>query len=282
MRRTEEFKEQRGYFTFVQNSEHDYLEMAYLQALSIKRTQTISSYAIAVDAATRDKITSRHLEVFDYIVDIPWGDAAVEHDWKLANEWKAWWITPFKETVKLDCDIMFTRDISHWWDIMCLKEVFIATRAYDFRGDVATTRAYRKLFDDNNLIDAYSGFTYFRYGRTSADFFQNVKLVFENWPVYRDQVLRNCRHDSARTDEAYAIAAKLTGEELCYIPNTHVGFVHMKGAVNGMDVNDQWTDKLYRQVQGNQLTVGFHRQLYPFHYVNKTVANEILERYDRV
>lgn len=280
MRRTEDFKEQCGYFTFAQNGEHDYLEMAYLQALSIKRTQTIKSYAVAVDAATRAKITERHLEVFDYVIDIPWGDAAESQGWKLANEWKAWWITPFKETVKLDCDIVFTRDISHWWDLMRRREVFISTRAYDYQGNIATSRAYRKLFDDNNLIDAYSGFTYFRYGRTSADFFQNVKLVFENWPVYRDNILLNCRHDTATTDEAYAIAARLTGEEQCYIPDTYIGFVHMKGAVNGMGINDDWTVQHYQQGVDQRLTVGFHRQYYPFHYVVKTVATTLLEQYD--
>ena len=281
MQRLSEFKEQCGYITVVQNNATtDYLELAYLQARSIKRTQTIKSYAVMVDEATKSQIQDKHLAVFDYVLDIPYGDAAKEDDWKLANDWKVWCVTPFKETIKLDSDIVFTRDISHWWDLMRTKEVCIATNIRDYKGNISDARAYRRLFDENNLIDAYNGFTYFRYSRTSTEFYQTVKNIFENWPVFRDAVLKNCRHDKPATDEVYAIAAKLIGEERCYIPNSGIGFTHMKGAVNGMAINDTWTDKMYHQLDGDKLTAGFYRQLYPFHIFDKACAEALSKKYD--
>jgi hypothetical protein len=281
MQRLSEFTEQCGYITVVQNnSTTDYLELAYLQARSIKRTQTIMHYAVMIDASTKQLITDKHREVFDYILDIPYGDAASADEWKLANDWKVWCVTPFKETVKLDSDIMFTRDVSHWWDLMRTKEVCIATTIRDYRGDISHARAYRKLLDDNNLIDAYNGFTYFRYSKTSTEFYQMVKNIFENWAVFRDSVLKNCRHEQPSTDEVYAIAAKMIGEERCYIPNTGIGFTHMKGAVNNMSTNDIWTDKLYHQLDGNKLTAGFYRQHYPFHIFDKVCAAELSNLYE--
>ena len=281
MQRLNKFTDQCGYITVVQNnSTTNYLELAYLQALSIKKTQTIKQYAVMVDDATKQLITDKHREVFDYVLDIPYGDDASEDEWKLANDWKVWCVTPFKETVKLDSDIVFTRDISHWWDLMRTKEVCIATNIRDYKGNISDARAYRRLFDENNLIDAYNGFTYFRYSRTSTEFYQTVKNIFENWPVFRDDVLKNCRHDKPATDEVYAIAAKLIGEERCYIPNSGIGFTHMKGAVNGMAVNDTWTDKLYHQLDGDKLTAGFYRQLYPFHIFDKACAEALSKQYD--
>tara|TARA_R110000803_G_scaffold85828_1_gene152207 strand:+ start:681 stop:1526 length:846 start_codon:yes stop_codon:yes gene_type:complete len=281
MQRLCKFTEQCGYITVVQNnSTTDYLELAYLQARSIKRTQTIKQYAVMIDVATKQLVTDKHRAVFDYILDIPYGDAASADEWKLANDWKVWCVTPFKETVKLDSDIVFTRDVSHWWDLMRTKEVCIATTIRDYRGDISNARAYRKLFDDNNLIDAYNGFTYFRYSNTSTEFYQMVKHIFENWAVFRDSVLKNCRHEQPSTDEVYAIAAKMIGEERCYIPNTGIGFTHMKGAVNNMSINDVWTDKLYHQLDGDKLTAGFYRQHYPFHIFVKACAVELSKLYE--
>lgn len=278
MRRPDSFQAQQGYFTFVQNNATtNYLELAYLQAKSIKETQRINNYAIAVDQKTQDLITERHRAVFDYVILIPGNDEAAQDEIKWANEWKAWWITPFKETVKLDCDILFSRDISHWWQLMQKREVCIATSARDYHGNVATSRAYRKLFDENNLIDAYSGFTYFRFSVESMEFFKLVKEVYHNWPLFRDTILHNCRDEQCSTDVAYAIAAKLYGEDQCYLPSNIQSFVHMKGAINGFATDADWTQKLYYESDKRSITVGFNRQLYPFHYVNKEFGEKLAE-----
>lgn len=50
-------KEQQGFLTVATNSEDvDYLNLAYLQALNIKATQKIKSYAVIVDSETNKKI----------------------------------------------------------------------------------------------------------------------------------------------------------------------------------------------------------------------------------
>ena len=65
-------KEQQGFVTFAQNTvEVDYLELAYLQCLNVKATQKHNSYAVIVDAATKELINERHCNAFDYIIDLP-------------------------------------------------------------------------------------------------------------------------------------------------------------------------------------------------------------------
>ena len=274
----------KGYFTFVQNSETvDYLQIAYLQALSIKCTQKINNYAIAVDKETNELITDEHRKVFDYIIDIR-DDAATEDDWKLANEWKAWHLTPFRETVKLDSDILFTRNIDHWWSIMQQKDICCTNVIRDYEGNISEDDTFRKLHKINNLPSLYSGFTYFRYCLRSMHFFNEVKAVFDQWPLYRDKILKECRHEKANTDEAYALAAMAVGEENCYNPASDIpSFVHMKGPIQGWGHVD-WQKHLYAQVDDNaNLTVGFNRQMYPFHYVDKTFATEeLIEQYKRI
>ena len=196
-----QFKEQKGYFTFAQNGDVDYLELAYLQALSIKVTQGINSYAVAVDEKTEALVTDKHRKVFDYVLRIPGKDEAEDDSWKLANEWKVWRMTPFKETVKLDSDILFSRNIDHWWHIMQQKDVCCANRVRSYESKVSNDMTYRKLFVQNNLPNVYSGFTYFRYTQTSMEFFSLVKDIYHNWPMFRDEVLTKCVNEKPHTDE---------------------------------------------------------------------------------
>ena len=281
MKRTIDFQDQQGYFAIVQNSDVDYLRMAYLQALSIKTTQRINKYGIAVDAATKECITDKHCKVFDYIIDIPFGDAAADDEWKLANHWKLYSCTPFKETVNLDVDMIFTRDVSHWWDHMRQKDICITTDVVDFRGNKIGDRRFRRLFDQNHLLNTYNGFSYFRYTKTMADFFQHVKHIFENWPTYRDNVLKNCRIEKPTTDEVYALAALYIGEERCYIPGIQPTFVHMKPELQGFG-NNKWTDMTsWTLTNDMDFIVGGYYQMYPFHYTQKDFcSDELIQRYE--
>lgn len=285
MRRPDSFKEQRGFLTFAQNSdETDYLNLAYCQALSIKCTQKdVTSYAVAVDAATKELITDKHREVFDYIVDIE-NDAAKGDAWKLKNEWQAWWLTPFKETIKVESDILFTNSIDHWWPGLQQKEICMTTCIHDYEGAVSPCRAYRKLFDDNLLPDVYNGIMYFRYGQVSRDFFIYARYVFENWNQFKSELLKNCRDEKPTTDVVFAIAAEMLGPEFCTNPTlSYPTFTHMKGAVQGWSIGTDWTEKLYAQVDKDlNVTAGFTKQQYPFHYQQKKfITNDIIEKYEQ-
>lgn len=274
----------RGYLTFVQNnSETDYLTLAYAQAMSIKATQTVNAYAVVVDADTKRLITDRHKQVFDYIIDIPGIDEAAADSWKLKNEWKALLATPFDETVKLEADMLFTCSVDHWWGIMSQQDVCFTTNVVDYTGRVSNNRAYRKVFDDNNLLDLYNGFYYFKRSAAAESMFNYARLIYAHWPLFRDQILSNCRDPEPTTDLVFAIAVKLAGQDQYHNPATQIPrFTHMKGAINGWEIDADWQDRLQCQFDDSTVTVGFTRQQVPFHYHQKEfVTTDIIKHYEK-
>ena len=178
----------RGFFTFAVNTDQvNYLELAYLQALSIKCTQRENLYAVAVDTNTRAAITDRHLAVFDYVIEFD-HDATGQRSFTF--EHRALELSPFKETIKLESDIVFTRSIDHWIDIWRLRDVCLSHGCRDHTQQLAATRRYRKLFDDNALPDVYNGIMYFRYSAFATKFFNTARVLFDNWEAVATQIGR--------------------------------------------------------------------------------------------
>lgn len=271
MRSPNSFSAQQGYFTFAQNTDTvNYLELAYAQALSIKNTQRINQYAVAVDSTTKELITDEHRTVFDHIIDIP--DPA---DHAMSNEWQAWHLTPFKETVKLESDILFTTSVDHWWTGMRLQEVCFTTKIRNYEGNISYARDYRKLFDENNLPDIYTGMYYFRFGCISMELFRLAEVIYKNWELFRDRVLKNCREDLPSTDVVFAIAAHILGVEQYTNPALdYPSFVHMKGAINGIAPAADWQDVYHAELENNNLMINFTRQQWPVHYYQKSFIND--------
>lgn len=273
----------RGYLTFVQNNTTtDYLSLAYVQALSIKTTQQINSYAVVVDEYTNSLITNKHRQVFDHIITMPGIDDSAADNWKLKNEWKALLATPFNETVKVEADMLFTANIDHWWDIMSTQDVCFTTNVVDYTGTISTSRAYRQIFDDNNLLNLYNGFYYFRKSPAAEALFEYARLIYANWPMFSNTILVNCRDPDPTTDLVFAIAAKLASEYTYHCPGNAVPcFTHMKGAINGWEIDADWTNRLHCQFDKTTVTVGFTRQRVPFHYHQKEfITADIIKHYE--
>jgi hypothetical protein len=249
-------KEQCGFVTFAQNTtEVDYLELAYLQCLNIKATQKNNRYAVIVDAATKEKLDDRHRNVFDYIIDLPCDYNDPTSDRKFFNEWQVFSLTPFKETIKLEADLLFTRTIDHWWTAFRLKNVCLSTDARTYRGTGSAVRKYRQLFDDNNLPDVYNGLMYFRYTREAADFFNVAKLIFEHWDLYREE-LQNCVDDEPTTDVVYAIASLVSGPDSVTTPSLDfINFVHMKSGFNGWSDTRSWLETVMTERDGDVIRI---------------------------
>jgi NADH:ubiquinone oxidoreductase subunit len=275
-------KEQQGFVTFAQNTaDVDYLNLAYLQALNIKATQRNNRYAVIVDTATREKIDDRHHSVFDYIVDIPHDYNDPTNTRKFANEWQAFWLTPFKETIKLESDLLFTRTIDHWWTAFRLRNVCLSTGTKNFKGLNSTVRKYRELFDENNLPDVYNGLMYFRYSREAMAFFEAARYIQQEWS-YVKTGLKRCFEDEPSTDVLYSLAALMVGEETCTIPSMDfINFVHMKPGIQGWSDNTSWIDTVVNERDGDVIRINNLNQYNPVHYYDKSYATqELIEYYE--
>ena len=276
---TSQHKEQQGYVTFAVNSnDTNYLELAYLQALNIKATQTNNSYAVIVDTPTLAQVTDRHRQVFDYVIDVV-GDAGND---PFGIEPSVFKLTPFKETVKLESDLLFTRSIDHWWTAFRLKNICLSVGAKNYLGLNTTIRRYRELHDANHLPDVYNGLMYFRYSQEAARFFEVASYIQREW-TYVKTMLKKCIEDQPSTDVLYALAALMTGEEICTMPSMDfVNFVHMKSGFNGWSDTQSWLDTVMNERDGDVIRINNINQLAPVHYYDKSyVTQELVEYYEQ-
>jgi hypothetical protein len=266
-------KEPIGFMTFAHNTpEVNYLELAYLQALNIKATQQIKSYAVLVNSETAEQVTDRHRQVFDYV--IPHSGPGT-----FIDEPKAFWFTPFKETIKSEADLLFTRSIDHWWTAFRLRDVCLSYKAKNFHGIESGVRRYREMFDANQLPDVYNGLMYFRHSQAAADFFMTASSVARNWDVVKEN-LKRCFEDLPSTDVLYAITALIVDQETVSMPSMDfLNFVHMKSAFNGWSDAASWLDTVMSERDGDIIRINNLNQLDPVHYHDKTYATQELIKY---
>jgi hypothetical protein len=275
-------QEQQGFVTIAQNTQQvDYLKLAYVQAMSIKLVMPTAKYAVIVDQETNSKIEEKHKKVFDYIIPLP-EDLAKEETWKLSNEWQVFDLTPFKETIKLESDIVFTRSIEHWWTMFRLRNVVLSLGCRDFKGQSSTVRRYRKLFNDNYLPDTYSGLMYFRYSNEAYNFFAVAKSVYKNWNYIKEKVLVNCHDEFPTTDVVYSLTALNIGIESCTLPEVDfVNFTHMKNAMNGWPEATPWSELVVSELDLPMIRINNVNQYHPLHYQDKNwVTDDVVERFE--
>lgn len=280
MRRVDQYQAQQGFVTIAQNSDVDYLQLAYVQAMSIKLTMPGSLYAVIVDKPTAELVTEEYRKVFDYVVVME-DDHAENDTWKMRNEWQVFYLTPFKETIKLESDLVITRDIRHWWTAFRLKDIVLSTGCRDYLQNISTVREYRKLFDDNELLDVYNGLMYFRYTPTAAEFFWWAREIFENWLDVKDTILKNCRDDEPTTDVVYALAAKILGADRCTLPEMdYINFVHMKPAINKFSSKIPWHELVVTETDLPMIRINNINQYHPLHFQDKDwVTDELVRKY---
>lgn len=268
-------KEQQGFLTIACNTEAvDYLHLAYVQALNIKATQRISKYAVIVDADTAQLIQDCHRQVFDYIIETP-----ASNNGPFGLEPMVFRLTPFKETIKLESDLLFTRSIDHWWTTFRLRDVVLSTGCKTYKQQTASSRKYRRVFDDNSLPDTYSGLMYFRFSQTAAIFFNKAAEVFANWDQVKN-CLMNCRDDRPTTDVVYALVANLIGPEHCTIPSADfINFVHMKPSINDFTEGMKFDDVFITEFDRGMIRINNINQYHPIHYYEKSFPTDEMIKY---
>jgi hypothetical protein len=159
-----------------------------------------------------------------------------------ANDWQMFRVSPYRQTIKLEADMLCAGPIDHWWTLFEHRDVVISQGCRDYYGNQSTARHYRKIFDNNNLPDVYNAITYWRLSKTAQEFFALVRAIFEQWAEFRR--LLKFPDEQATTDVVYAMASQIIGVENVTLPQD-VGpqIVHMKQKIIQTQTND-WTKEL--------------------------------------
>lgn len=269
------FKDNQGYITFALGE--PYLKLAYAQALSIKATQQIKNYAVVIDNTVENDI-DKYKHVFDEVIKIDY----TASNWDMSKHWKVFQLTPWRETVMLDADILFVKPIDHWWDVMRLRDVCLTNEVKDFKEDTVVSRRYRKLFDENVLPNIYAGFTYFRYSQISLEFFTLIKTISDNWEwVAKEHLIKN-QDLRIRLDELFALATRIFGIQHVTLPYAIPTFTHGKGGLWGLSEQQPWYEQMFVELSENNLLVEHYPQRIPFHYHHKEwITDDILGQLER-
>jgi hypothetical protein len=159
--------EEQGYVIVAVNSEHtDYVACARRLSFSLKQHDPAARVCLITDQEIADL-------AFDHVrLLVP--DTANP----FANDAQVFRLTPFRETIKLEADMLIVSSISHYWTGFRNRDVVISTGCRTWQDQISTSRHYRKLFDDNHLPDVYNALTYWRLSPTSQEFFGLVRDIF--------------------------------------------------------------------------------------------------------
>lgn len=175
--------------------------------------------------------------VFDHVIPLPHGDLG-----GYRNDWQVFHASPYRQTIKLEADMISAGPVDHWWTLFENRDVVISLDARDFYDQPAESRYYRKIFDQNDLPDVYNAITYWRLSATAKEFFGLVRSIFEHWTDYK--TLLKFPEESPSTDVVYAMAAKIMGPESVTLPQgLGPNIVHMKRHIIPITSHD-WTQEL--------------------------------------
>lgn len=223
--------EEQGYVIVAVNSDTvDYVACAARLACSIKHFHPTASVCLITDKGSDDSC-------YDHVrLLVPNVNNAY------ANDSQIFKLTPYRETIKLEADMLIVSEIDHWWSLLRHRDVVISTGCRNWKDRNSESKFYRKCFVENDLPDVYNAITYWRRSALAKEFFDCVSSIFNNWHIYRRLI--KFADEVPSTDLVYAMAAQIIGPELCTMPwADYPRITHMKqhhAKIHGQD----WTQEL--------------------------------------
>lgn len=258
----------KGFVVLAQNTtKTNYVQCAEMLAKSIRNTMPNANISLISDDVKKSSY-------FDKVIKLPYGDKDPNSDWKLINDWQVYEASPYEYTIKLEADLYIPRSIDYWWDVLRQQDVVVSTTIRSYNQEISNNRFYRNFIDLNKLPDCYNAITYFKKSETAKQFFETVRIIFENWAEFRN--ILQCKIDEeATTDWVYALACNIIGVEKTTMPAfAEMSMVHMKQMINNLNTED-WTDELIYELTDYNLRINTIPQKYPFHYHVKKFSEKI-------
>tara|TARA_B100001057_G_C22871811_1_gene959365 strand:- start:16846 stop:17667 length:822 start_codon:yes stop_codon:yes gene_type:complete len=252
-----------GYFTFAINTDVDYEKCAVLWALSLRATQ---KHKIKIAVVVNNKNTCRKdlHDVFDFVISKPKRPVInpMQYEADLLQ------LSPFKETIKMECDMLVPCDLSVWMHTFRLKDLTITGHVINHKHELATDQKYRQFVQTNKLPNVYNGLYYVRYTAENIKFYRELDRIFVDWKNEIKKYRLWERH-APSTDFAMSMALANLNMETCVVHTPLPTFIHNKKHCVG-----DW--KHYTITNANTIIVNGTKLQYPWHYHDKNLASENL------
>ncbi len=267
----------KGFLTIAQNSKHDYVRIVYALAMSLKLSQKKYN-KLSVIVNKDEVLLEKYTNIFDKIifVDEP------KEDWKIQNKYQYYNLTPYDETIVLDCDMLFFYDISVWWECLKNSKLEFTTNVRNYTNEIVYSNYYRKIFIKNKLPNLYTALFYFKKTPEIKQYFKLVEIIFKNWKVFYNKFLKE-PPNFLSGDVVYALAAKIFFNRNW---KNDLSFIHMRSRLQDDNIT-KWDKELptfitnFPDKTKINLKVNNFNQLYPFHYIKKEfLTEEVIEIYE--
>ena len=95
----EEIIPKRGYITLGIDTDQDNIRYCYALACSIKICEPDASITLVVDKNQLEYVPKKYNHVFDYMVELPFGNSAHIDGFHGMNLWQVYHATPYEETI---------------------------------------------------------------------------------------------------------------------------------------------------------------------------------------
>jgi hypothetical protein len=255
----------RGFLWFAQNNDTtDYVELSIKLAESIKLWNRENKICVVTDE--RSKFQHRSVDVVKVLKE----DDSAEHKTKWANEHKAFYMTPFTHTIKLESDMLWTTNTDWWWNHLWQHDLVFSVDCRNYKDSIITRTPYRKLFLRNCLPNIYNGLMYFRKSKRARQFFDIARQVTENWNEVKKNMLINCHDVYPSTDVVFALAHRIADPtDKSLIDYEWFKFLHHKPSVNGLDKCKDQNNYLFPNRHNNAYYLGDKRVSRVWHYFDK-------------
>ena len=173
----------RGFITLGIDTDEDKIKHCYTLACSLKIIDPNAEICLVVDKGRLDMISDYYSHVFNYIVELPYGNSAYKDGFHGMNLWQLYHCTPFDETIYLDYDtILVNIDLDTLWELMATNDISFPGNANNYRGFPANQNLRFEYEIQYKLPKLYYNVIYWKQESALAiEWFKMADPVLQYW-----------------------------------------------------------------------------------------------------
>lgn len=249
----------RGFILLGIDTDEDKIKYAYTTALSIKSCDLDASVCLVVDDIDKDLRTG-YEEVFDYIVELPFGNTGYKDGFHGSNIWQLREASPYDETIYVDYDTIFLNtDIDQLWDTFENYDIAIPRHARTYRNALLDQHVIFEFENHYNFTKLYNNMIYFkRDSQLAIDWFKMADPIFQNWKEVYPKLMNDKKPMTFNKNVLCNIVTQLLDveSEISITLNNLYDLESHSQRVWSKDVPDKWTDMLnYWFPENNRLII---------------------------
>jgi hypothetical protein len=234
-------KENRGYVILaMQDFEY---EQATALAYSIKLHNKDASVTLVTNYV--DRIPKHFEEVFDYLVEMPYGSSDITR----VNDWQLYWSTPYVHNIVIDCASLVKENHDSIWEYLeDHYDIYFFNQCDNFRGMPLKNKTFELLKEEYKLNPVYSHMFYFKHdAETSLAFFKLADVFMQNWrDVFSHYFSKAHTPSSYDSNIMYSLLNTIVLFEHPSLHNNIITTINMPGTLISGEIGkwDKWTDRL--------------------------------------